>query len=98
MCTRPGVLARSALAIDFGCLAPVRGRYALHAARAGGIRPTRGPGKRKKVLVIGGGSAGALVAKELQKNRQMNMEVIGFLDDDPAKQRHNLLGRRSSGG
>ncbi len=87
----PG-FSRSALAID----------WLLSLVFVGGTRFTlrilaesnqaRGQGKRKKILVIGAGSAGALVVKELQKNRQMNMEVIGFLDDDPAKQRHNLMG------
>ncbi len=87
----PG-FSRSALAID----------WLLSLVFVGGTRFTlrilaesnqaRGQGKRKKILVIGAGSAGALVVKELQKNRQMNMEIVGFLDDDPAKQRHNLMG------
>lgn len=87
----PG-FSRSALAIDWllSLLFVGGTRFTLRLLAESG--QARGQGKRKKVLVIGAGSAGALVAKELQKNRQMNMEVIGFLDDDPAKQRHNLLG------
>jgi len=52
----------------------------------------RGNGKSRKIIVIGAGDAGALVVKEMQKNHQINLEPIGFLDDDPAKQRHSLLG------
>ncbi len=50
-------------------------------------------GKRKKwVLVIGAGDAGAMVVRELQKNPQLNMKPIGFLDDDPAKQDNQIHG------
>ncbi len=52
----------------------------------------RGIGKSSKIIVIGAGDAGALVVKEMQKNRQINLEPVGFLDDDPAKQKHSLLG------
>ncbi|MCX6065934.1 MAG: polysaccharide biosynthesis protein, partial [Chloroflexi bacterium] len=52
----------------------------------------RGNGRSRKIIVIGAGDAGALVVKEMQKNRQINLEPIGFLDDDPAKQKHSLLG------
>jgi FlaA1/EpsC-like NDP-sugar epimerase len=41
---------------------------------------------KKWVLVIGAGDAGAMIVRELKKNRQLNMEPIGFLDDDPQKQ------------
>jgi len=41
--------------------------------------------QQKDVLVIGAGDAGAMVVRELQKNPQLNMNPIGFIDDDPAK-------------
>lgn len=87
----PG-FSRSALAID----------WLLSLVFVGGLRFTlrilaeasapRGSGKSRKIVVIGAGSAGALMVKEMQKNRQMNLETVGFLDDDPAKQNHSLLG------
>jgi len=46
----------------------------------------------RKIIVIGAGDAGALVVKEMQKNRQISLEPVGFLDDDPSKQNHSLLG------
>lgn len=87
----PG-FSRSALAIDWLLSLMFVGgtRFTLRILAEAKQAP--GKGKRKKILVIGAGSGGALVVKELQKNRQMNMEIIGFLDDDPAKQRHNLMG------
>ena len=48
--------------------------------------------KNSEGIVIGAGDAGALVVRELQKNRQSNLEPVGFLDDDPGKQHHDLYG------
>jgi FlaA1/EpsC-like NDP-sugar epimerase len=48
--------------------------------------------KGRKTLIIGAGDAGALVARELQKTSQLDWAPIGFLDDDPAKQRHEIYG------
>jgi len=46
----------------------------------------------KHVLIIGAGDAGALVVRELQRYSQLNLIPIGFLDDDPAKQNHQIYG------
>jgi FlaA1/EpsC-like NDP-sugar epimerase len=54
-------------------------------------------GQVKRVLIVGAGDAGALVVRELQKNRQMNLDPVGFLDDDPAKQKHQIHGVRVIG-
>jgi FlaA1/EpsC-like NDP-sugar epimerase len=48
--------------------------------------------KAKRALIIGAGDAGALVVRELQKSSQLNLVPIGFLDDDPAKQNHQIYG------
>jgi FlaA1/EpsC-like NDP-sugar epimerase len=42
-------------------------------------------GAVKQILVIGAGDAGAMVVKELQRNPQLAMKPIGFLDDNPEK-------------
>jgi FlaA1/EpsC-like NDP-sugar epimerase len=53
----------------------------------------QGKGRRKKrVLVVGAGDAGAMVVRELLKNPQLNMKPMGFLDDDPAKQDSKIHG------
>ena len=50
------------------------------------------PHRRKRVLVIGAGDAGAMVVRELLKNPQLNMKPVGFLDDDPTKQNSQIHG------
>lgn len=44
------------------------------------------------VLVMGAGSAGSMMVRELRQNPQLGMEVVGFLDDDPAKQHVHIHG------
>lgn len=47
----------------------------------------------RRVLIVGAGDAGALVAREMQRNKQSNLEPISFVDDDPEKQKqviHNI--------
>jgi FlaA1/EpsC-like NDP-sugar epimerase len=48
--------------------------------------------RKQRVLIIGAGDAGALVLRELQKNPQVNLVPVGFLDDDPAKQKQQIYG------
>jgi FlaA1/EpsC-like NDP-sugar epimerase len=48
------------------------------------------PGKR--VLVIGAGEAGAMVVREMQRNPQLEMHPIGFLDDDRVKRGKQIYG------
>lgn len=45
-----------------------------------------------KVLIAGAGDAGALMLREMQSNRALGIEVIGFIDDDPAKRRLSVNG------
>jgi FlaA1/EpsC-like NDP-sugar epimerase len=49
-------------------------------------------GQDKRILIVGAGDAGALVAKELQKNPQLKKIPVGFLDDNPAKQNNEIHG------
>lgn len=46
----------------------------------------------RRLLVAGAGNEGALVVREMQRNRSLGMSPIGFLDDVPAK-----LGKRIHG-
>jgi FlaA1/EpsC-like NDP-sugar epimerase len=46
-------------------------------------RQMHGPGRR--VLIAGAGDAGAIVAREIQRNPGLKMDPIGFIDDDPVK-------------
>ncbi|PEF43420.1 hypothetical protein CON22_26085 [Bacillus cereus] len=40
-----------------------------------------------RTLVVGAGSAGAMVVRQLQKNQHANLETIAFVDDDQKKQK-----------
>ncbi|HPC06575.1 MAG TPA: nucleoside-diphosphate sugar epimerase/dehydratase, partial [Anaerolineaceae bacterium] len=46
----------------------------------------------RRALIIGAGDAGAIVAREMQKNPQINLLPVGFLDDNPAKQKQQIYG------
>jgi FlaA1/EpsC-like NDP-sugar epimerase len=46
----------------------------------------------KRILIIGAGDAGAMVVRELQKNPQLSVLPVGFLDDNPAKQNQQIYG------
>ena len=48
----------------------------------------------KRVVVVGAGKFGTLVARLVRENPQMGMKVVGFVDDDPIKQGKTILGER----
>ncbi len=39
----------------------------------------------KRVVVVGAGDAGTMVVREIQRNPQLAMEAVAFVDDNPAK-------------
>src|SRR5262245_18577063 len=49
-------------------------------------KPGSTTAKQKKVLLVGAGRAGVLAAKEIQGRGDMDLDVKGFVDDDPKKQ------------
>lgn len=48
--------------------------------------------RSKRVLVVGAGDAGALVVREMQRNPNLPLQPVCFLDDDPDKQRQQIHG------
>ncbi len=46
----------------------------------------------RRTLIVGAGDAGALVVREMQKNPQLNIIPVCFLDDDPAKNKLQIHG------
>lgn len=46
----------------------------------------------RRALIIGAGDAGAIVVREMQKNPQINLLPVGFLDDNPAKLKQQIYG------
>ena len=61
-------------------------------------RPTRGERLPKhEVLVVGAGSGGQMVVRELQLNPNLGATAIGFVDDDPRKRGMRMLGLKVLG-
>ncbi len=50
------------------------------------------PGKQKQVLIVGAGDAGVLTAREFKNRNYRDGHPMGFIDDDPLKQKLKLLG------
>lgn len=75
----------------------VMGMIALRYARRRFVRyhprdRTASPRDSQRVLLVGAGRAGSQIVQEVNQNRQLNLEILGFLDDDPTK-----IGRKVEG-
>ncbi len=57
-----------------------------------GRRSAGGTAVGKRVLVVGAGEAGTMVVREMQRNPQLDMSPVGFLDDDPRKRGKRIYG------
>ena len=62
-------------------------RLAVRAIGESRARSRSGAGARdvKRVLIVGAGEAGAIVVREMQRNPQLELDPVGFLDDDRRK-------------
>jgi len=93
-------LARSVMPLDWllalgmtaGLRASLRAVAERTSKRAGPVT-----GRQRRVLIVGGGDAGALVAKEMEKNPQLGLQPVGFLDDDQEKVHKRIYGFRVLG-
>ncbi|MBO0992529.1 polysaccharide biosynthesis protein [Bacillus sp. SD088] len=54
--------------------------------------------KQKRTLIIGAGSAGAMVARQLLKSKDAELLPVAFIDDDVKKQQLDILGVPVFGG
>ncbi len=81
------MLALGATAVPrFAVRSYVRYQYRLHRFPPG-----------KNVLIAGAGDAGAMIAREMQRNPHLGMIPVGFVDDDPAKQGIRIQGVKVMG-
>ncbi len=53
---------------------------------------------RDRVLIVGAGGAGTMIARELRSNPQLEMELVGFIDDNKAKHGNTIQGVPVIGG
>lgn len=63
----------------------------IYAEQTGLLKAGKGEDVRR-VLIVGAGEAGTLVAREMLRNPAAGRLPIGFLDDDPVKRRQLFLG------
>ncbi|MGE5359760.1 MAG: SDR family NAD(P)-dependent oxidoreductase, partial [Bacteroidales bacterium] len=91
-----GDFSRQAVAIDWLLTLVLAGGMRMSIRVIGDARQRAHKANRnggtKRVLVAGAGEAGTLVVREMQKNPQLHLQPVGFLDDEPAKQSKSICG------
>ena len=90
-------LPRSVEVMDFLLTAMLiaGARLAVRLALERPNRASRVP--KHEVLVVGAGSGGQMVVRELQLNPNLGATAIGFVDDDPRKRGMRMLGLKVLG-
>lgn len=53
--------------------------------------------KRKRMLIVGAGSSATIVMRDMLNNDNLNYQVVGYVDDDPAKRRTRINGAKVLG-
>jgi FlaA1/EpsC-like NDP-sugar epimerase len=93
----PNHFSKTIMVMDFGFT--LIGMIAVRAAaRTVFERPARGSIRGgKDVLVIGAGSAGLLILREMERTPGIGYRPIGILDDDPRKKGLRLFGAKVLG-
>ena len=51
-------------------------------------------GKGKRILIVGAGAAGDMLLKDIRRNRELDYDIVGFIDDDPLKKGREIQGVR----
>ncbi len=64
--------------------------------RRGG--PTRAQCAERRILLVGAGSMGAILAREISRRHSEGLHLVGFVDDDDAKHKMLLQGGAVLGG
>jgi FlaA1/EpsC-like NDP-sugar epimerase len=55
------------------------------------FRPARN-GKKQRALIVGAGAAGVMVLRETRSNKNVGVEIVGFVDDSPTKKNLHIQG------
>jgi len=94
------MIPRGTIVVDFVLsFAGLAGlRTAMRLAREGFSNPRSAASAMRRVAIIGAGSAGASLAREIQSKRGLGMELVCFIDDDPRKIGRTLHGLQVLGG
>ena len=86
---------RSVLLLDGAfCFALMAGtRFLTRAARENYLPDFTGERRLETTtLIIGAGTAGQVIAREIRQNPTLKKRIVGFIDDDLQKQGHHLVG------
>jgi FlaA1/EpsC-like NDP-sugar epimerase len=87
-------IPRSVLILDgcfcFMCVGGVR--FFTRILREGGYPASIKRQGERRLLIVGAGSAGQMIARELRMNRNLKSKAVGFIDDDPLKRREKFQG------
>lgn len=73
------------------------GRFSYRAMRTVGKRGRVQRGEQQHVMVIGAGSAGSALIREILGSQHINKQIVGVIDDDPAKKGTFIHGVRVIG-
>jgi FlaA1/EpsC-like NDP-sugar epimerase len=88
-------MPRSVLVLDWiFCFVLMGGvRFVTRAFRENYFpMPSRSRIPRSRILVVGAGDAGQAIAREIRMNPALNLEMVGFVDDDPHKHKQTFQG------
>ncbi len=72
-------------------------RFSFRIISENQLNTRQSENRLRRVLIAGAGDAGALVVREMQRNPQANLSPVGFVDDDPAKQKQEIHGTQVIG-
>ena len=87
-------IPRTVLFLDgLFCFLLVAGiRFVIRAIRES-VAPVSANGTGKmRMLIVGAGDAGQMIARELRLNRKLRYDAVGFIDDDFRKQKVRFIG------
>src|SRR5919197_1231074 len=72
-------------------------RFVARIAYEGPLRGIRPRAGARRVLIVGAGEGGRLVLREILRNPQLDLDPVGFVDDDPLKRGIRVEGARVLG-
>lgn len=95
---KDATVPRSIYFLDWGntLVLVLAARYVIRMGRESFGRRDRVTDRR--VLIVGAGAAGQMIAREIRENNALGMTAVGFIDDDTAKIGGRIQGLRVLGG
>jgi FlaA1/EpsC-like NDP-sugar epimerase len=78
---------RSVIAVEFLITTALLGalRFSPRFAESWSLDTLRGHKARVRAVIVGAGSAGELLLRDLKRSHEHSWDVVGFVDDDPHK-------------